>query len=366
MSYEDKKKCEMYENALFGILQGEGEIVPFLDTIFKFLYRRTDFFRVQHNEGEKLGFPPKMAEKLVIATVRKYAKMAYDDETRLNPPVEKSPPIEQTVRGTPEGSDVPDAKSEQVCAAPNDSLEEPAKKESDDEPARERDEESKPCDGAESEEEQPEDEETKHLKKQQTVFQGLSQSYNGAVRDNFSWSQSITDVDVMVKVPENVTKGNQVVVDIKHTHVTVKTKEGGELKELVDGELCWKINVENSCWTLIPGEAVHINLEKVQERWWDSLLIGEPKINVRNIDACRPMSDLGEEEQAKIEELMFNEHQKRLGKPTVEQLKVEKILKDAWNMDGSPFKGQPFDLSTINIAASGNNAPCVGQQPPQL
>lgn len=58
-----------------------------------------------------------------------------------------------------------------------------------------------------------------------------------------------------------------------------------------------------------------INLEKVQERWWEAVLENEPKINVRQIDASRPYTDLDEESQAKISEMMYNEQQKRLGLP---------------------------------------------------
>ena len=41
----------------------------------------------------------------------------------------------------------------------------------------------------------------------------------------------------------------------------------------------------------------------------------EPKINTRKIDCSRPMEDLDDEAQAKIEEMMFNQRQKQLGKP---------------------------------------------------
>jgi len=58
-----------------------------------------------------------------------------------------------------------------------------------------------------------------------------------------------------------------------------------------------------------------INLEKVQERWWEAVFTDEPKISVRKIDPSRPITDLDDEAQAKIEELMYNEHQKRLGLP---------------------------------------------------
>jgi hypothetical protein len=52
-----------------------------------------------------------------------------------------------------------------------------------------------------------------------------------------------------------------------------------------------------------------------QERWWEAVLTSEPKINVRKIDASRPMTDLDDEAQAKIEEMMFNERQKKMGLP---------------------------------------------------
>ena len=68
---------------------------------------------------------------------------------------------------------------------------------------------------------------------------------------------------------------------------------------------------------------LQINLEKVQERWWENLLENEAKINVRKIDASRPMSDLDPEAQAKIEEMMYNDRQKKLGLPqTHEQVNI--------------------------------------------
>ena len=36
---------------------------------------------------------------------------------------------------------------------------------------------------------------------------------------------------------------------------------------------------------------------------------------MRKIDASRPMSDLDQEAQAKIEEMMYNDRQKKLGLP---------------------------------------------------
>nr|CAD7264333.1 unnamed protein product [Timema shepardi] len=198
--------------------------------------------------------------------------------------------------------------------------------------------------------------------------------YNGAVRDGYRWSQSITDIDVQlanalvvlsstaedgeievrisVVVPCNVKKGKNVRVDVKASSLNVAVLDSGQWSTLLAGELSWKVNKEESVWTLVPGNEINIHLEKSQERWWDSLLVSEPKIDLKHIDACRPMDDLPQEEQMKIQELMWNEERKRLGLPTSEQLATEKILKEAWNKDGSPFKNLDYDPTLVNFGNS--------------
>lgn len=44
------------------------------------------------------------------------------------------------------------------------------------------------------------DSQVEKLKKQQEIFQGNASSYNGAIRENYSWGQNINDIDIQVKV----------------------------------------------------------------------------------------------------------------------------------------------------------------------
>lgn len=61
-------------------------------------------------------------------------------------------------------------------------------------------------------------------------------------------------------------------------------------------------------------------LAKVRERWWERVLSGDKNaIDVRKIDCSRPMTDLDDESQTKIEQLMYDQRQKQLGLPTSEQ-----------------------------------------------
>lgn len=57
---------EMYDSALMGILQRCGKLQPFLDSVFSFLARRTDFFIIMKHERAKMGFLPGVAENMVV------------------------------------------------------------------------------------------------------------------------------------------------------------------------------------------------------------------------------------------------------------------------------------------------------------
>lgn len=46
--------------------------------------------------------------------------------------------------------------------------------------------------------------------RRQEQFQRNPDSYNGAVRENYTWSQDYTDLELKVPVPTHVVKGRQV------------------------------------------------------------------------------------------------------------------------------------------------------------
>lgn len=90
--------------------------------------------------------------------------------------------------------------------------------------------------------------------------------------------------------------------------------------------------------------------DKSKEIWWKKLFDHEPDINVNKIDCSRPIDELSEETQMDLERIQWDEQQKLNGNLTSEQLQQQKMLRKAWDVEGSPFKGTPFDPSSVQFA----------------
>ncbi|KAG8255705.1 protein localization to pericentriolar material [Homalodisca vitripennis] len=123
--------------------------------------------------------------------------------------------------------------------------------------------------------------------------------------------------------------------------------EEGNWNTVVDGELAFKHHKAESIWTLLPGKLISIHLEKIGERWWDRLLTTEAKLDLSRLDTTRHITELPPEEQMQVEKVMIQEERKRLGLTSPEHQEKLDMLKKAWNLEGSPFQGTPFDPSVL-------------------
>lgn len=184
--------------------------------------------------------------------------------------------------------------------------------------------------------------------------------------------------EIHIRLPANVTSKN-LKVNITNTSINIYSQLNGERQEILCGQFSEKCKALDVVWTIAGGNKLNINLEKTKEIWWKKLLDREPDIDVKKIDCSRPIDELSEETQAQINQIQFDEQQKMkgmfvftnsncvhqkwderrlsnipihcivIGELTSEQIKQQEMLRKAWDAEGSPFKGQPFDPNIVQF-----------------
>ena len=377
-----------FDDVLLGILQHCGKIEPFLDAIFYFLGRRTDFFRLMHSPNDKLGFPEGIAEGLVRKIFRKHQAVILKDDQIYQKKLSKgmknktndsdnispeqmsdTPPVDHEIEITSSG-ETSSMISNQTTNCPR-KIENPQKQCGNNAIADEKLENTSNTSGpsnmsfSSSSSTKPANKLEDSKTERDAGTSSSTDCHNGAMMDMYSWSQTISDVDIKVPVPVYVKKSKDISVNIKANSVSVGLKadplpdSGFSSKELVNGELTYPIRCDDSLWSLLPGECVSINLEKQQHRWWTSVIKGHKEIDKQSIDTTQHVQDFDNQTQADIRKVMYDQEQKMKGLPTSDEEKTYSMLKDAWNAEGSPFKGQPYDPSLVNISSQG------GMQLPQ-
>ena len=316
------------DQAFLQILREEKNITNFLDAFFGFLYRCTDFY-VESGPDQNLGFPPGVTEKLVLNSLCKWKNISKLPD-RTDQPRSHNADAQNKANVQDDSIIIDDSTAPQVV----------------------HELEVETCVDS-----RVADAPIQLLQKNRT-----SDSYNGAVRENYTWSQTISDLDVLVKLPSCVQTAKELRVNLGSSEIKIEARTStlaqnqgtveacdSEWATIFMGELCFKIRKDESVWSIVPGQHISIHLEKASDRWWEALIVGEPKIELSKIDCSRHLADMGSAEQMKVQELMWNHQQKLLGKPTSEQIKMEKILKKAWDTKGSPFEGTPYDPSIVQF-----------------
>lgn len=75
---------DRFDSLLITIATESGGIEGLLNTFFSFLSRRTDFFQ-ECDPGDKMGFPPGVAEKMIMGVFRHYQEKHYEKHPKKSP-----------------------------------------------------------------------------------------------------------------------------------------------------------------------------------------------------------------------------------------------------------------------------------------
>jgi len=103
---------------------------------------------------------------------------------------------------------------------------------------------------------------------------------------------------------------------------------------LIDNGFCEQISVDDSLWTLEDGELrdykgkyIHVSIQKWknQNKWWESAVVGDAKIDTTKIQPeSSKLDELDGETRGTVEKMMFDMNQKKKGLPSSDELQKKR------------------------------------------
>ncbi|KAF4656848.1 nudC domain containing [Perkinsus chesapeaki] len=329
----------LFDDLLLAMAQQHQGIEHLLHTIFCFFGRKTDLYHIMRSKDDKMGFPLGYSEDMVISIMRQY-QLEY---LRRNEPDEVKPLKErwrkvdgpdrfynrpQQSSNSKEKKVTTGARIETKAKANNEACSSSSK--------------DAPCAQAVNPSTLP--------ASQAHVIDSLDRAnhistWNGGRTDKYLWTQTMNDVTVEVPLRPN-TKAKELNVTIKPGSVRVEDKTSSS-GTILEGGWSMKVVPSESSWLIEDGDKLILSVEKTVHTWWGSVLIGDEAIDTTKIESTKKIGELDESSQGAVRKIMFDQNQKAQGKPTSDQIRMQEIMKDAWNAENSPFKGQPFDPNLI-------------------
>uniref|UniRef100_A0A1I8P8S4 Nuclear migration protein nudC n=1 Tax=Stomoxys calcitrans TaxID=35570 RepID=A0A1I8P8S4_STOCA len=301
--------CARADSILSEILEERKSLTGFLDAVFGFLSRRTDFYHEQKSKEEKLGFPRGIKEEILLSCMQKYEKL----EDPFAQQYEAPPAIEEV-------------EIETDC-----------------------------CSSTTPDIEMNDKVELENRKYEPNLEFSESDYKNGSRMDKYCWSQTLKDVELSIILPPEVKSAKHVKLNLKSNYISV-TSLIPRKEELLVGETWSKYKYNDVVWTIADGKLI-ISFDKAKEGWWDKLLLHEQCIDIKKLDTERPIEDFSNETQKVIEKIQSQQINSNefAGPRDLKNLPLSKSeqlarLRQAWNSENSPFKGQPFDPSVIQFS----------------
>lgn len=121
-------------------------------------------------------------------------------------------------------------------------------------------------------------------------------------------------------------------VEIKSKHLKVIIK--GQTEPIVDGELCEKVKVEDSFWSIEDAQFLNLNFEKASETIWKTVILGDAEIDTKKVDNSKKIDEFDTETQGHLRKVLYEQERKRMGLPTTEEEEQMKLMEKVMSAQG--------------------------------
>jgi hypothetical protein len=328
---------EEYDGLLMTVIQKAGGIDNYFDSVFGFLFRKTDFFSNETKSREIMEvqfkkYLTKYQDK--IEREKKIKERREKEQAALNKPTEAS---SATVKEISPEEYLKKKKQEDERRLEQEKEMDKQRKEE----RRKEEDEKRKAEGKPPREDKKDEEDEDKVKEGHV----LPNKEKGQTLDKYSWGQmDIKEITINVPLPKEIrAKDMDIKYDDKKLKVAIKGKE-----PIIDGELFAPIDSESLIWTIDEdnkGKNLAITFEKREQTWWESVVKGDAvKVDTGKISPeASSLSDIKDPElKAQVEKMMFDTRQKQMGKPTSDILQkcpqIEDFMKAHPEMDFSHAK----------------------------
>jgi len=153
---------------------------------------------------------------------------------------------------------------------------------------------------------------------------------NGGKTDRYEWTQTLKEVTICIDVPKD-TRPKEINVEFEAKHLKISLRG----KSIIDDEFSDKIDTDNVTWTLDEERnKIDKTLTLVLPKngkwmgWWPHVFVNDPKIKTSAIPGENSnVNELDSETRQAVEKVMFEQRQKQMGLPSLEDQKKNDALK---------------------------------------
>ena len=349
MASYDFTQDERFDGLYLNVAQTARGIEPMLDTVFSFLRRKTDFFNGPDGQGTDLAVSKVnevLQKHIQIYNETQNKKRAKEEAAIKRKEMEakkkkknstQNQENEDVIEIGNDGFDVSSTSSKPASVSPSKSAPKPIDQNVNQKPqdSKQASKEEKSKDEKNDGDEEDDDDDDSDG--------GLKPEGNGGtVEGKYVWTQTLSEVNIVVEVPDN-TRGRDLNVTIGKKYLKIGLKSRAPTF-IVDAPLTKSIICDDSFWTVEDGNRLVINLQKSNGmEWWNAVCVGDQTIDVKKVQPENSkLSDLDGETRQTVEKMMFDQRQKAMGLPTSDDQKkyemLEKFKKAHPEMDFSQAK----------------------------